>query len=168
MELERDEAILHGTQAFKQEVLLSYRVIFGQNEASRKLFRNHERSQLQSVDPLLDLLCGQVFKGKKQDLPVDLWPLSCRDPQGHLQEQDVYSVTTDFPTLGPRLLRLQAYSLRQTPSKIWDLWRDFRTPLQWYTFWAVVLFGGLGVLLGILQTLLAIVQVVSSFKGKNG
>ena len=167
MELERDEAILYGTQAFKQEVLLSYRVIFGQNEASRKLFRNEERSaagQTQPVDPLLDLLCGHVLKRKRQDLPTDLWPLSCRDPQGHLQEQDVYSTTTDFPTLGPRLLRLQAYSLRQTPSKIRDLWRDFRTPLQWYTFWAVVLFGGLGVCLGTLQTLLAIAQVVSVYE----
>ena len=157
---EREDGVLYGTQTFKQE-------IFAQNSASRKLFLKHERtaaSRMHFLDPLLERLCAQGPRGTIRDLPGYFWSVSCKTAEGHLQEQDVYSVTSNFPILGPRLRKLEAYSLRQTPSKIRDLWRDFRSPLQWYTFWAVVLFGGLGIVLAILQTLLAVARVVSTYE----
>lgn len=74
---------------------------------------------------------------------------------GKLVEQDVYSTSLDFPLLGPRLLRLQDFDARQQPVRVRDLWRDRRNVTQWYTFWAVLVVGGLTIVLGILQLLVA-------------
>jgi len=74
----------------------------------------------------------------------------------------VYSAELDFPILGSRLLRIQAFNLRQQPRRIRDLWRDRRNPLQWYTFWAVLIIGGATILLGVLQLLVSTAQLVTS------
>lgn len=91
-----------------------------------------------------------------QSYPCEIWPITCRTMEGHLQQSDVYNARDDFPRLGRRLIKLQQFNLRQRPSKLTDLWRDKRNPLQWYTFWAVVLVGGAANILAALQLLVAI------------
>lgn len=149
--------------------MLSYRLIFGQDSESRKHFHSVEARILCEQSPsgrydcLLDTLCG-TNSGKKLDLlPKTLWPESCRSYDGKLLEQDVYSSTIDFPVLGERLAKIQAYNLRQKPNRIRDLWRDRRNPLQWYTFWAVIIFGGISLVLQIIATLLGVVQTYAAF-----
>jgi hypothetical protein len=144
-----------------QEILMSYRLIFGQTRSSRSL----ARSTLQSLksepdyDALLDIVCGESRKTVAARLPSSLWPVSCRSFDGDLQEEDTYSSQDDFPMFGPRLAALQLFNLRQQPSRLRDLWRDRRNPLQWYTFWAVVIIGGLANVLALLQLVVAIVAV---------
>ncbi|KAF5000629.1 hypothetical protein FDECE_11166 [Fusarium decemcellulare] len=158
----------------EQEILLSYRLLFAQSSASRKLIRG-ELAQLrrdgQLVDDLLSMLCerkcrtGMLWWSKMDkdfsELSPDLWPISCRNSEQHLQERDVYNAVDDFPRLGWRLLRVQKFNLRQQPSKLTDLWRDRRNPLQWYTFWAVLIIGGMANIIGLFQLVVAVYQAVS-------
>ena len=43
-----------------------------------------------------------------------------------------------------------------------DLWRDKRDEVQWITFWAVIVIGGAGLMLSLVQVVLQVVQVVYS------
>ncbi|KXH65593.1 hypothetical protein CSAL01_03235 [Colletotrichum salicis] len=148
----------------EQEVLVSYRFLFGQSARSRKLIRSDleklEKSG-QPFDTLLHTFCGP--KKEVDKLPRNIWPVGCRDFEKEtLLESDVYSAQSDFPRLGYRLINLQRFSMRQKPRRLTDLWRDRRNPLQWYTFWAVLWVGGAGIVLAIIQTVLAGVQVARS------
>ncbi|KAJ5254130.1 hypothetical protein N7524_011310 [Penicillium chrysogenum] len=160
--------------SLEQEIILSYRLLFGQDNKSRKVAREEIRKlknsyAKQNVDDMLSDLCERKYKYGSlwwktydktlQSYPSEIWPITCRTMEGHLQQSDVYSARDDFPRLGQRLIKLQQFSLRQRPSKLTDLWRDRRNPLQWYTFWAVLLVGGLANMLAALQLLVAIVAL---------
>jgi hypothetical protein len=153
-------------------MLLSYRILFGQSKPARKLYQATEGNRVFEKagqnDPLLDILCGLKFGKQLRALPTNLWPDSCRSFEGHLLEQEVYSASIDFPVLGSRLLALQAFNLRQQPSRMRDLWQDRRNPLQWYTFWAVLVIGGLTVIIAILQLLVALAQLGVAFRPDDG
>jgi hypothetical protein len=155
----------HSQAQLHQEVLMSYRLLFGQKRDSRRLVKAALRALRNEVedeyDGLLDFICAHECNGKlMRSLSVDLWPVSCRGVEGSLQEDSSYSSQDDFPLFGQRLVKLQEFTRRQQPSELWDLWRDKRNPLQWYTFWAVLIVGGISILLGFLQLLVAIAQLV--------
>ena len=125
-------------------------------------FMTHEKPRVADkklFDPLLIQVCGKKNGKSLKSLGPSLWPETCLSFEGELQEQDVYDTNLDFRFLGARLLELQAYNLRQEPSRIRDLWRDRRNTLQWYTFWAVIFVGGLTVLLALLQCFIAAAQL---------
>jgi hypothetical protein len=149
-----------------QEVLMSYRLLFGQSRSARKLaiasLGMLKKKDSDEYDPLLDLLCAQSCTSKIRALPLSLWPVSCRSFEGTLQEESTYSSQDDFPMFGQRLAKLQEFNLRQQPSKLRDLWRDRRDPLQWYTFWAVLIFGSFSLLLTLFQLIVAVAQLVMS------
>ena len=123
-----------------------------------------DKAKLELHDSLLNILCQEKAGKKLRALPRDIWPDSCRDFEGYLLEQEVYSASTDFPVLGSRLLALQAFNLRQQPSRMRDLWRDRRNPLQWYTFWAVLVIGGLTIIITLLQFFVALAQLGVTFR----
>lgn len=110
-------------------------------------------------DDLLDCLCSHTRSEIVKKLPNSLWPISCRGFDDDLQESGSYSSFDDFPILGQRLAAIQVFNLRQQPSKLRDLWRDRRSPLQWYTFWAVLVVGGASVILAFLQLIVAIIAI---------
>ncbi|KAJ6076673.1 hypothetical protein N7499_008654 [Penicillium canescens] len=160
--------------SLEQEIILSYRLLFGQDNKSRKVAREEicrlkNSHAKQNVDDMLSDLCERKYKYGSlwwktydktlQSYPSEIWPITCRTMEGYLQQSDVYSARDDFPRLGPRLIKLQQFSLRQRPSKLTDLWRDRRNPLQWYTFWAVLLVGGLANMLAALQLLVAVIAL---------
>lgn len=153
--------------AYKREVLLSYRLIFGQNKRSRNLFHTSKAARAKDpsrvLDALLNRLCGERL-GSLHSLPSDLWPVSCLDPNGRLLEHSTYSPVVHFPLLGDRLLALQEFSLRQSPSKIRDLWRDRRNPSQWYTLWAVIVIGGVSLGFQLVQIAITALQLWSQLQ----
>ena len=53
---------------------------------------------------------------------------------------------------------------RRKPGKLAALWKDRRDYNSFYTFWAVLAFGSLGVLLGVMQVVLSAFQVVYAVK----
>ncbi|KAE8374546.1 hypothetical protein BDV26DRAFT_295906 [Aspergillus bertholletiae] len=163
--------------SLEQEVILSYRLLFGQDGQSRNIAREEIRRlkssyAKQTVDAMLVDLCERKYEHSRlwwktydkvlQGYPAEVWPITCRTMEGHLQQSDVYSARDDFPRLGARLIKLQQFNSRQRPSKLTDLWRDRRNPLQWYTFWAVVLVGGVANILAALQFLVALVELQGS------
>ncbi|KAI0448368.1 hypothetical protein F5B21DRAFT_127105 [Xylaria acuta] len=147
---------------YKREVLLSYRLLFSTKKA-QMLFRKKEQRKISGVggmhDPLLGILCGQSCEKGIRLLPPELWLETWRDVTGHLYDQDAYSTDTDFPIFGTRLLELQTFSLSQKAGRLRDIWRDKRDTAQWYTFWAVLVIGGLALLVSLVQVALAVAQL---------
>lgn len=139
-----------------REIELSYRLIFGEHHKSRKLYRSQEARKASisgAADSTLDSLCGlpqaEIDNNTWLQLP----------PQVHS-----FDKTQSFPFLLKRLDELQEYMLRQQPRGLVDMFIDRRDKFRWHTFWAVIIIGGLGLLLGIIQTVLASLQVVIGYK----
>jgi hypothetical protein len=131
------------------EILCTYRLLFGQHQESTNEFRSIRPKGFQ--DPLLKKLCGS----------------SCKDAESRvfysgLEVADckpMYSASADFPLTGQRLLILQDYMNNQNPSDFRTLWHDKRDVLRWYTFWAVVVVGGLSIISSFASMALTAVQV---------
>ncbi|KAI1458140.1 hypothetical protein F4805DRAFT_148997 [Annulohypoxylon moriforme] len=135
------------------EVLLSYRLLFGQHPLSRGLFLNQERKNAEwddTLDPLLEALCGHEhvsgFDGTEE----------------YLHERGVYDADINFPHLGPRLMELADYSSSQRPGNLFEVWCDQRDPEKLLTFKAVIIIGAASIALSILQVLVGVVQIVIS------
>ncbi|KAF2753268.1 hypothetical protein EJ05DRAFT_480299 [Pseudovirgaria hyperparasitica] len=144
-------------KAYLSEVLLSYRLLFGQHFPSRQLYRRKERKGAKfegSIDPLLDTLCGDKdindFDGTK----------------ALIRERGVYNARINFPHLGARLLELENYSINQRPRNLSEVWNDERDPERLLTFRAVLVVGALSILLSFVQVLVGIAQIVMSSRSR--
>ena len=129
-----------------KEILLTYRLIFGQSKQGRCLFRKlkpFKGLDRACQDPFLAELCGQEF---------------CCDAVQRLQ-REVYSLPQDFPMLRGRLVALEYYLSQRRPKTWKQLWQDRRDGGQWFTFWAILIVGGIGLLLAFIQTVLQILQL---------
>lgn len=139
------------TRSFFLEVLCSYRLIFGQHSKSYKSFEKinpSHTSEFYDPDPLLRQLCGKSCFNNAFYADID-------GPR----IKTMYSARGDFPNLGKRLLELQDYMNAQNAQNLIALWYDRRDILRFYTFWAVVVIGGVSVFLNFIQTVLTAVQV---------
>ncbi len=128
------------------ETLLTYRLLFGQSKRGRQLFRKlrpFERVLEAGTDELLMTLCGQKHYQMR--------------PQ--LRERDVYDLPRDFPLYRNRLAVLICHLNSRKPRSWKELWQDKRDSASWLTFWVVLIFGGLGILLALLQVMLQIAQL---------
>jgi hypothetical protein len=145
-----------GHPLFK-EILLSYKLLFADDRQARFVFRKTERGRAElargtPIEPCLDNLCGMNVP-RKSSLRIFRSPLTVS-----------YSKTTDFPLLADRLSELQSYISAQQPNRLTALWHDRRNLLSWYTFWAVLIFGIVGISCSIIQTALAVVQTAIAWK----
>ncbi|KAM0549500.1 hypothetical protein ACHAPJ_009316 [Fusarium lateritium] len=134
-----------------EEILLSYRLLFGQCEKSRKLFRgvfDPANLPFPQPDTLLHVLCGQ----RQLSLDASHANLLPRDRR-------VYYAARDFPVLYQRVELLAKELSGARPRSMSGLLRDRRDTLQFWTFWLVALFGGLGLSLAIIQTILQAIQI---------
>ena len=130
-----------------QETLLSYRLLFGQNKRSRNLFRTLNTFAgipREARDPILDDICGRKVC-KLQMIPND---------------KDTYELHKDFPALRSRIVKLHQALSASKPSTWKELWRDRRDSANWLTFWAVIIFGAVAILLAFAQVVLQIIQIV--------
>jgi hypothetical protein len=128
-----------------QEVLLSYRLLFGQSRQSRSLFRQLRpfvRMPQEGHDQFLSLICCK----KKFDCPIDLI------------EREEYDLGGDFPHFRSRIVRLNSYASSKKPRSIRQLWRDKRDSTAWLAFWSVLIFGSVSILLGLVQVVFQIMQ----------
>lgn len=129
------------------EILLSYRLLFGQSKDSRRLFRSmgaFNRETPEAHDPLLEQLCNCKS--------VTLLPSSCK-------ERDFYRLRRDFPVLRGRIASLQQQMHNLKPRGWREIWKDKRDSAQWYTFWAVIIFGGSGIIFAAVQVVLQAAQL---------
>lgn len=131
-----------------QEILDSYALVFVQSHSAREEYRKRARdtaSQGRPIDPLLDELCGfnRIWAPVMRLGPV----ISSFDALSH------------FPILGGRLIELQAFMHTRRARGLRAIYQDRRDSFQWWTFWAVVWFGGISIPIALCQMSLAVVQV---------
>ena len=125
---------------FVQEYLLSYKLLFAASRGARKSWRQEERMKASDAagsfcDPILEELCGSKER------------IFLEGRHGQLS----YSTTNDLAVFAQRLQVIQDEILRQQPNRLSALWNDGREPLRWYTFWAVLVMGIVGLVLAISQ-----------------
>lgn len=136
-----------------EEILLSYRLLFGQSKASRRLFLKELRPfagvPTEGQDPLLTSLCGLKKLPKRWEV------------RGESAE---YDLSEDFPHLRNRLVRLVGLTAEKKPRTLREMWFDKRDSASWMTFWTVLIIGSLGLLLSFVQTVLQILQYVAALE----
>lgn len=137
-----------------EEVILSFRLLFGQSAKSRRLFRyifDGAETPLRQPDTFLGHLCCEKQlggSGAGQKLPF--LP----------KDRNVYYSARDFPVLRERIELLAGELHRSRPKSFPDLLRDRRDTLQFWTFWLVSIFGSLGIALSFVQVILQGIQTM--------
>lgn len=128
------------------EILLSYRLLFGQSKDSRRLFQSMDvfkGEPPEAHDPLLEQLCNSKSV---------MLPPSCK-------EREFYRLRRDFPILRSKIASLQQQMQNLKPRGWREIWKDKRDSAQWYTFWAVMIFGASGIVLAAIQVVLQAAQL---------
>ena len=134
---------------FMREVLLSFRLLFGQHGPSRKLFPHIYRptERLQKPDQLLPILCmTKYIHQTSESLPLP-------------PDQPVYFAAQHFPVLSERIELIAKELKNSRPTSMRELLRDRRDTLQYWTFWLVSIIGGISVVLSLVQVILQAVQL---------
>ncbi|KID91918.1 hypothetical protein MGU_00829 [Metarhizium guizhouense ARSEF 977] len=130
-----------------QEILLSYRLLFGQSGRSRNLFRKLRPFQgipNEGHDKFLSSICGM----KKFKCPIKLI------------ERKEYDLSGDFSHFRSRMVQLNSYTSSKKPRSIFQLWRDKRGSIAWIALWSVLIFSLVSILLGVVQAVFQILQFV--------
>lgn len=100
------------------------------------------------VDPFRDQICGTPSHKNALFDHIEAFP-----------EKSTYWSDSDFPNLGDRLLELQDFVVSQDSGTLRALWYDVRDLNRFWTFWAVVVFGITSIVLSMIQTVLAGLQL---------
>lgn len=132
-----------------REVLLSYRLLFGQHGASRKLFPQiyEPTERLQQPDQLLPILCMTKYIHRtSEQLP---WS----------PDRPVYFAAQHFPVLSERIELIAKELKGSRPTSMRELLRDRRDTLQYWTFWLVFMIGAASIILSLVQVILQAVQL---------
>lgn len=135
------------------EVLVSFRLLFGQSAKSRKLFRHvfsPAEAPFPQPDTLLPYLCSEKQLG------------AGAEPAWMPKDRRVYYTARDFPVLYERVELLAKELNGAKPKSMGDLLRDRRDTLQFWTFWLVAAVGGLSIGLSIVQVILQTIQIAQA------
>ncbi|KAM0456588.1 hypothetical protein ACHAPV_005092 [Trichoderma viride] len=133
-------------QGMMGEILMSYALIFKLNSRAQQLYKKEKaKPSNQLTDPLLDSLCLDNSENSSRTLFLGLFSL----------KKESFEADAEFPILSQRLLRIQNYIDGIPTNRISSLWKDRRDMSRWYTFWAVIWFGGASIFFSIIQTALA-------------
>ncbi|KAI0531915.1 hypothetical protein GGR58DRAFT_518135 [Xylaria digitata] len=137
-----------------REILLSYRLIFGRNKRSRTVFRKlrpFTSISNQGHDQSLAEFCGK----KRFNCPITL------------VEQEEYDLGIDFPHLRSRIALLGGYASGKQPQSLRRLWHDRRNSPAWLAYWSALVFGFMGLLLVLIQTVFQILQYVDQVRDSH-
>lgn len=142
---------------FYKEIIESYRMIFGQDKHSWKLFRStaagkllEHSSKAERNDPLLRDLCNKRWLEQDVYRDINAGPAKLVYP------------ASDFVYFADRLLTLQDFVLMERPNDWKSLWHDRRDIGRFWALWAVVWFGGITIFLTIIQIGLGFAQMFTS------
>lgn len=146
--------------ALMQEMLISYKLLVLFDRDARKVYRDALRPKLQGrlFDPELDALCLARRRRFYHEL-ADYVPAPLLPGPRRLPDRETFYAPSEFPLLAPRLALIERFMDSIQPSRISSLWRDKRDILRWYTFWAVVILGGINLLAALAQIGLGGAQV---------
>ncbi|KAH7416711.1 hypothetical protein BKA64DRAFT_274608 [Cadophora sp. MPI-SDFR-AT-0126] len=159
------------TAEYFEEILLSYRLIFGQDNRSWKAFSRmiatKEDSAMSGVaswacDPLIYELCAKRCSSDEASVIYD--EIDANEPIEH------YNPHIEFPFFGKRLLELQQYVQVYQPTNVRSLLSDRRNVAAWYNLWnnqILVLFATLTIFLMVVSLIFQVWQVVLDLKSPN-
>lgn len=142
VDFDQADQALPPTQQWLSEILQSYVVIFGQHPRSRSLFKAQRQKLLQDFgtqDPLLEVLC------LASEIPT--WV----SPSKKLIRRSVYQAGEVFPMFGQQLEQLQTFATEYHPKTLLEFWRDRRDPFSFWSFWGVIGFGAISIILSLTQ-----------------
>jgi hypothetical protein len=126
------------TEQFFEEILRTYRLIFGQDDRSYKAFSRmvpvweEQRGRTSwettwACDPMLFILCGKSATSEEARKIYD--EIDANEPH------NCYNPNTEFPFFGKRLLELQQFIRQHQPHNVRALLNDRRDVAAWYTLW---------------------------------
>lgn len=158
-----------------QQVILSYRLLFGQRTASRRRLKAEldelDKSTEESTpyDPFIQQCIGKVpstwrvWAGiAKPDTPFSaaILPARCRRDDGFIKEWSTYFAWIHFSSFRWRLLAIQAFGNDHPPAEFLEFLMDPRDPIRRDTARVSVLAVVLAVSFGTLQTSIAARQLM--------
>jgi hypothetical protein len=163
-------------------MLLTYRLIFGQDAKSYRLFAKEHAALISASKPSPSKLKSMskskaaspkprppsVFALPDADLLLErLCGLRASAPGAaeiyldiNAPRMETYYTPESYPFFAEKLLTLQAYVKEQHPHDWRTLWHDHRNKTSWWGFWAVLFFGGMTVTLSGLSLVFQIWQAV--------
>lgn len=137
---------------YVNEITLSYSLLFRCDKKARKEFQTRWKTAADkdgTIDPVLEELCS----GTAHHFRL------LRDTSYKQPVRETFDAASDFPILSNRLDKIQRFVDSIQPNRMSSLWKDKRDILRWYTFWAVVVLGGINLVVAIVQTALSSAQV---------
>jgi len=152
------------TDEFFEEIIRSYRLLFGQDDRSWKAFARliptlEGSSQADETtwacDPLLFTLCGTSSSCEESR--------GLYDDLGILPQANCYNPASEFPFFGKRLMALQQLVKQNPPQNIMGLINDRRDKAAWFAFISnqlLVFFATFTILLMVLSLIFQIWQVM--------
>lgn len=161
---------------FFREVLMTFRLIFGQDKTSWKLAKSFQSPG--RIRRVWENLTGRSRASLSwEDVSDPRLQALCTCDVGEEQLYDdlelpdarsVYSAQLDFPYFGQRLIAIQEYIKLVQPYDLQTLWYDRRDANRFYTIWAVIAFSMLTLVLALIGIVLAAAQVAGSFVKGGG
>lgn len=85
-----------------------------------------------------------------------------------LGESDSMRSSSHFPRFGSRLREIKFYMDNQRPSGWYQIWKDKRDRVQYVTFWAVLVFGTISIILALISIAVSSAQTVAAFRSLPG
>ena len=85
-----------------------------------------------------------------------------------LGESETMRSFVHFPRFGTRLRQLKFYMDNQKPSGWYQMWKDKRDRAQHVTFWAVLIFGSVSIVLALISVAVSSAQTVAAFRSMRG
>ena len=83
---------------------------------------------------------------------------------GRTPKQGILKPYSEFIIFENRIQQLVHYMDTQKPQGLRQLWKDKRDTLSYYTFWGVIIIGGMSVFLALFSLAVSIAQMVASFR----
>lgn len=144
----------YDAQTFYREILLTYRLIFGQDKSSWHQLASSRSSPIfetgrsEEIDPLLRELMSRPWRKQAIFSEIRAGPSRPAYP------------ASDFAFFGNRLQTLQDFVATQAPDDFWSLMRDRRDLNRLWTIRSAVIFGLGATFLAVVQIVVGILQVV--------
>ena len=139
---------------FFRDIVASYRLLFGQDKASMRVFKedlarkSEQEKKTLRADPLFLDLCGKDWS--KQAVYDELYIPNVRT---------VYTASIGFPFFKQQLINFQEYAVTQQPIGWEGLWRDGRDPVRFWCLVVVIVFGISSIVIGLIQILVGGLQL---------
>jgi hypothetical protein len=151
-----------------KELYLCWAMLFASKKGAKKRSAIHD--QYASLHPFLATLHSFLRNLHLGEISDYFFHQDCSGydyvSQASNNEQPV--LYSEFPLFQTRLRQLRHYMDGQKPRGFCQLWKDNRDSLNYYTFWGVIVFGGLSVMLALFSLAVSVAQTVASFKALAG